>query len=397
MSELDLEAVRFRAGLRFPYLASVLWRLRPVRKPGLGTFGVDANWRLYYDDEVPWSFEECVGVLIHEINHLLRNHHGRDPSVGGNIWNVAGDLEINDDLSEIVNLPSNACMPHKFGFKDDLLAEQYYDLLLKDAQKIPQPGSGDTTSGNCGSCASNQGQEGMDGLDENGQPVQGTGDQEQESIRKHVAEAVMEEATKNRGTVPAGLVAWADQFLHPTVPWQKVLARSVKHAVTIVAGGATDYSFAKPNRRTEGDIILPSMITHKPEVAIIFDTSGSVSNDEYQQMIGEALGILKVHTSKVTMLWVDAAVSRIETISSRGDAPKLLERHGYGGTDMRVGFDAAIKLRPRPNIIICFTDGETPWPDTELPKCRVIVGLTQDIEGVPEWMTVVRIGEDSRS
>jgi predicted metal-dependent peptidase len=393
LSELDLEAVRFKAGLRFPYLASVLWRLRPVVKKGLGTFGVDAQWRLYYDDEVPWTFEECVGVLVHEINHLLRNHHGRDPSVGGNIWNVAGDCEINDDLSEIVALPAEGVLPSKFGFKDGLLAEEYYELLLKDAQKIPMAGTGDTASGNCGTCASNQGKDGMDGLDQNGNPVSGTGAQEQDSIRQHVAQEIMTEAAKNRGTVPAGLVAWADEFLHPTVPWQKVLARSVKHAVTIVSGGATDYSMSRPNRRNDGEIILPSMITHKPEVAIIFDTSGSVSNDEYQQMIGETLGILKVHTSKITMLWVDAAVSRIESIASRSQAPRLLERSGYGGTDMRVGFDAAVKLRPRPNIIICFTDGETPWPDTEIPKCRVIVGLTQDIEGVPEWMTVVRIGD----
>src|SRR5262245_48635630 len=136
--QFDLEAIRFKTALKYPYLASVLWRLRPIRKPGLGTFGVDAQWRLYYDDEVDWTLEECVAVMLHEVNHLLRNHHMRDPSVGGNIWNIAGDLEINDDISQIVTLPDGCVYPSTFGLKNDLLAEEYNDLLLKQAQVLPQ-------------------------------------------------------------------------------------------------------------------------------------------------------------------------------------------------------------------------------------------------------------------
>ena len=55
MSALDgadrelLAAARLLACRWQPYLSSALFSLHPLARPGMGTFAVDHNWRLYVD------------------------------------------------------------------------------------------------------------------------------------------------------------------------------------------------------------------------------------------------------------------------------------------------------------------------------------------------------------
>src|SRR5262245_17028047 len=93
-----IAAARMAVFMRHPYLSAVLFALRPVARPGLGTLAVDAGWRLYYDPEtvMRWYAEELAGkldrvaghkgtpyhdgvagVVFHEIGHCLREHHKR--------------------------------------------------------------------------------------------------------------------------------------------------------------------------------------------------------------------------------------------------------------------------------------------------------------------------------
>jgi predicted metal-dependent peptidase len=101
-----LLAARYRAASGRPYLASALYALTVVARPDVPTMGVDRHWRCYvspaFVDATP--VEELAGVWIHEVAHLLRDHHGRAdrlPAAAQRDWhrvNVAQDCEINDDL-----------------------------------------------------------------------------------------------------------------------------------------------------------------------------------------------------------------------------------------------------------------------------------------------------------
>ena len=71
---------------------------------------------------------------------------------------------------------------------------------------------------------------------------------------------------------------------------------------------------------------------------------------------------------------------------------------GGGGTDMREGFTTVLARRPRPDVVVVLTDGQTPWPSTQ-PPGRTVVGLfphnRRHGEGygeLPAWARVVTIG-----
>jgi len=389
----------------YSYVGSLLWALRPQETPGLGTFGVDRNWRLYYDPNIDqkWTGAQVLGVLFHEINHILRDHldTGRaKPFIHCNPYkptckechetarrfNICGDLEINPGTRALgFQLPEEGQFPSVYGLPDGLLAEEYWDKLPKDAGKQGNSGVG---SGNCGSCAGHPGdQEVADG--------DGTADQqdiskaERELIIRDVAKKI-EEAAKSRGTVPMGLERWAKDYLHPKVPWKREL-RNVTHRQINECIGKREYSFKRPHRRQGlNKTILPTMRDFFPRIGILRDVSGSMGDKDNARGIAETRGLLKEIGGEVIDIEVDCAVHAVKKIKNVKEI-KLL---GGGGTDMGVGIDHACGLKPRLDLIVVLTDGETPWP-VEAPPVKVIVVLTRHgAEGqVPAWAKTILIND----
>lgn len=388
-----MQAARLRLVRERPYLSAALWAMKPIERPGLGTMAVDAWWRLYYDPSVAekWTIEQIGGVLYHETLHLLRDHAGRCEAVGAekSVWNLAADIEINDDLfAEGVNLPDDPLLPEDFGFKRGLLAEEYYALLKQGSggqaatgvSHEPSPGMG-----NCGSCAHGQ-QEAWE--DAPGTDSPAVSKAEAELVRRQVANEVRE-ACKTRGKVPGHLKRWAETVLSPKADWRRVLAGAVRVAAAHTSG-AVDYSYAKPSRRQgqvgNGKIVLPSLRRPVPEVAVVVDTSGSISKDMLTQALTEVRGVLTATGAGAVVLSVDAAVH----VCKRVFDARRVRLEGGGGTDMGVGIEAALKIRPRPHVIVVLTDGYTPWPHDK-PPAKVVVGILGDGPSPPAWAKEVRI------
>jgi predicted metal-dependent peptidase len=157
--------------------------------------------------------------------------------------------------------------------------------------------------------------------------------------------------------------------------------------------GVTDYSYRRPSRRQRqmgtGDVILPAMRCPVPSVAIIADTSGSISDKMLAQTLAEISGILKAmgRGEGIRVLAVDNAVQSC----SRVFGPRHVQFSGGGGTDMGVGLIAAAKLNPAPQLGVVITDGYTSWPENPPRGMRVIVVLTGEGQA-PEWANVIEIG-----
>jgi predicted metal-dependent peptidase len=124
-----------------------------------------------------------------------------------------------------------------------------------------------------------------------------------------------------------------------------------------------------------------------PGVAIVVDTSGSVDDGLLAQTLGEVDGILTssaVPEGSVTVLAVDAGVQAVTRVRSARD----VAIGGGGGTDMGVGIEAALALKPRPDVVIVLTDRYTPWPSIE-PRAAVVavvIGrLSAQLPATPNW------------
>lgn len=394
---LQLQAARLKLAKERPYLASALWTLQPVEFKK-GTMAVDMYWRLYYNPKYidKLTIDEFSGALYHEICHLLRQHNQRMKNFPKNIANIAADIEVNNDLiDEGVTLPKGIITPRDFNLPEKLLAEEYANLLMQNKnqqqmqqqnQNFPLPGGG-----RCGSCATGQ--------LEDWELPEGTGEQpgisesEAELIRRNVAVAI-QQASMQRGDVPAHLKRWAEKKLKPKVNWRKELATAIKNTISNVAG-CIDYSYSKPSRRPYKDIIMPSLRQPSISVAVVVDTSGSVSDNMLSQALAEIDGILKSVGLKngVHYIACDAEVH----VSKKITDIKQAELEGGGGTDMGVGIKAAMSLKPRPNVCIVLTDGYTPWPDTPPQKMKVIAGLLDkenETWQVPSWAKKVLIRAD---
>ena len=391
MTELDrqkLAAARLWAAHRYPYLASALFASRVIVVPGINTIAVDEHWRLYIDPFIvqEWSVELVGSVLVHHVGHLLRDHASRARELGidhGSVkdWTLAADMEINDDLTDLGELPGDAAVPQKFGLEPGRFAEEYF-RALHELEEHPE-------SQECGS-----------GADANArdyeEPGEGGAIKEYGAhlLRCTVAAECLKQEGLLPGSVPAGMKRWAEDLLDAKVDWRRVLAAEIRQGLNSVIG-AVDYSYSRPSRRqsVSANVVLPSMRKPLPNVAVVVDTSGSMTEALLAQVLAEVEGLLRsvgLNRDGIRVLSCDAAVHLVQRVSS----VRQVELVGGGGTNMGEGIAAALKLRPRPQVIVVLTDGYTPWPESAPKGARVVIGLMADSDrtfSTPVWAKVVRI------
>lgn len=405
-STLDLPklfAARLYAARVRPYLAAALFALRPVESRRVPTMAVDRHWRCYVSPSfvARSSVEKLAGVWVHEVSHLLRDHHGRGDRVAAERdlhgpgerlrMNIAADFEINDDVyGDGLPRPGDAAVPSLLGLADGLLMEEY----LREFTLGPR------TQGlvwlDCGS--------GADGLDREWDlgpdGAHGLSPQERDAVRFRVAQGI----SARPGDVPKGWRRWAEEAFHPPQPWRDLLGAAIRSAAT-GQGAGEDYTYGRPARRSTSlpGVVLPSLRRRPPRVCVVVDTSGSVSDAELGSALLEVAAIARAVGGRrdlVSVLPCDAAAHTVRRLCHAEGVPLV----GGGGTDLRTGFARALRTRPRPDVVVVLTDGQTPWPQ-ERPACRTVVGLfprereswsEDDPDHVPdsppEWAKVVEIG-----
>ncbi len=405
-----LPAARLWAATRFPYLATAVFGAQVIAAPGTGTVSVDESWRMRADPDLAaeWTPAQLGSVLIHHVCHLLRTHAERAQAVGAGpaearTWVRAADAEINDDLVPAgLQLPGRPVLPHDLGARDGLLAEQYFDhIRAREAsgrgagaetgagsQDRSAPSESGETAGPWLDCGS-----GADGVPRPGDGPGGLPEWQADLLRRQVAQDIIAHA-KPAGTVPAGLLRWAEETLRPKVDWRRLLAAELRRAVAQVAG-AVDYSYRRPSRRSAvaGPVVLPALRRPVPEVAVVCDTSGSMTEDLLAMVLAEVEGLLRALglARQVRVLACDSAVAPAQRVTSA----RQVQLVGGGGTNMGTGIAAAVALRPRPAVTVVLTDGYTPWPADAPKGTRVVVGLLgAEAPDAPEWARAVRVEPD---
>lgn len=430
LARTRLQAARAHAiSVLTPYFGTALSAMVMHEVPRLGTVATDTRWRFYYDPEVvaTWSLGMCAAAWLHELKHNLHRHAERfaslnAPASNHAVFNIAGDALLNEDLralaqiavrgghgQPVLELGADWVYLSSLPVRADrsMTTEQIYWLLLSAGERScpvhgPHPhaeaagGGGRCTClepRDCGSGAGSQHDRWWefpkdDGSD--GSVDAGRGDLIAYDTARQIAATARQ---SGRGSVPGGLLAWAEQMLDPVVDWRTQLRSLVASRCAAIAG-RRDYSYQRPGRRHSlHGFILPSMREPPPPSgAVVLDTSGSMSPAELAQGLAEIAGILKQVSrgrSRLQVIMCDADAGEARTIRSISD----VRLAGGGGTDMRVGIGAAAALRPRADFVVVFTDGLTPWPDhppEHNPAARYIAVLSDGPRaGVPHWMRTI--------
>jgi predicted metal-dependent peptidase len=392
-----LAGARLWAAARFPYLASGIFATQVRPAPGSAAVTVDEQWRLQADPDVAagWSAAQFGSVLVHHVCHLLREHAGRARALGirpedAHQWTRAADAEINDDLIPAgLDLPGGPVLPHHLGADPGGLAEQYFRPGYAPDDSDGGAGGREGGDGDCGS--------GADGQPRPGDSPPGAGDGPEglpgwqaDLLRRQVAAEILRHG-REAGSVPAGLARWARQTMAPVVNWRTLLAAELRRAVADRAGAA-DYSYRRPSRRAAavGNVVLPALRHPVPDVAVVCDTSGSMTDELLAMTLAEVEGLLRSLgvSRQLRVLACDAAAGPAQRVSSA----RKVELTGGGGTDMGAGIAAAVALRPRPAITVVLTDGFTPWPAQPPKGTRVLIALLGDrAPEAPAWARAVRV------
>ncbi|WKV75579.1 VWA-like domain-containing protein [Streptomyces sp. PCS3-D2] len=399
-----LYTARLHAARVRPYLATALFALHTVESRQVPTMAVDRYWRVYvsagFVDRTP--VRDLAGVWVHEVSHLLRDHHRRGDRAarlqglegpGARLRiNIAADLEINDDVfGHGLVRPAGAVTPQHLGLSGGELMEDY----------LHQFGLGPRTQAlvwlDCGS-----GADGMErAWDLGADGAHGLSAHEQDAVRFRVAQGI----NGRPGSAPKGWKRWAEEAFHPPQAWRELLGAAVRSAAS-GAGAGEDYSYGRPSRRSAGlpGIVLPSLRRRPPRVSVVIDTSGSVSDAELGSALLEVAAIAQAVGGRrdlVTVVPCDAAARIVHPLCEGEGIPLL----GGGGTDLRAGFAKALQAGPPPDVIVVLTDGQTAWPAVR-PPCRTVVGrFTRPValrwneddphyrpDRTPAWARVVEIG-----
>lgn len=420
-----LTVARMIALQKFPYLSHAIYSLivrwdERALTPGEGedgkltmipTMGVSKHGVLFVHPKAveKWAQGEVAAVLVHEAQHLLRDHNGRR-DLGGYepmLWNCAADLAINYEISAMCGTVPNDPPAHHMRLPNPHLdptnkeinlppgktAEEYYHLLRKQQ---PQKGKNGQGQPCCGSGSGNPFHgEPQDG---DGQGVQGRSEAELGSMRRQTAEAIKAEAGKNAGSIPGDLLRWAeDQLTPPKVRWQDKLARCFRSAFSYRAGMA-DYTYSKISRRQwgvgfgSGRPILPAMRAPIPQVAVAVDTSGSMGEEQLREALSEVEGVARAVAAPITFLACDAQVHSLAPIDNWRQTKNLLK--GGGGTSFIPIFEALEARRPKAGLVIVLTDGIGPAPASPPQGTDVIWILIGGYSQAPAtWGEVIKLDD----
>lgn len=171
-----------------------------------------------------------------------------------------------------------------------------------------------------------------------------------EETLKEFTSKVVENAGK--GNIPEslqGMIA-ALKESKGELPWDLYLSKLMGSVESNKKKTITRLSRRQPDRLD----LRGQLRSHKAEIAVALDISGSISEEEFNQAIKEVLNIVRNYNREITIIECDDRVRRAYKVR---DIKDIRERAGAsGGTKFTPAFEYANQKGI--NLLIYFTDGE---------------------------------------
>lgn len=300
--------------------------------------------------------KEIEFLFGHEVLHCVYDHFGRRGDRDPQLFNIANDYAVNADLKKhrvgefITSVP---CLyDSKFDGKS---SEEIYDYLYENAEKISLQDlidkllddhmDGDTDGG------------GSDGDKEgNGKGRPKLSEEERQKIRDEIKEAVLSAAqTCDAGNLPAGVKRMIQNLTEPKMNWRELVRMQLESTIK------SDYTWLRSSRKGwHVDAVMPGMkTTDAIDIVVFIDMSGSISDKQGRDFLGEIKGIMESFDSyKIHVMTFDTEVYNPQVYTS--DNLEQIEEYelmGGGGTDFDCMFTYMKEHEIEPKKLVVFTDG----------------------------------------
>ena len=360
--------------LKEPYYGFFLIMLNKMWRKDLPTAGVSKNginYQLAINEEFWTSLSEKhqMGLLKHELLHIAFGHLvSFDSFRNKKLANVAMDMEINQYIDSEY-LPDGGININDYEDLDlDIKAgcRYYYDKLqqLKDEKDKN------------GTCGNEEMDKLLDNIDNGDIPDHSTWEEfddlseaEQKLIEKQLQKVLSdakEQTIKKRGNIPGEIegVIVIEEIVPPKFDWRGYIRRFTGISTKVF----TKKIRRKENRRYEENPGLK--IKMRQHMLLAIDTSGSVSNSELQEFMGEIHHIYKAGVD-VTIMQCDTNIRSIEAYKGKNE----INVAGRGGTEFDPVLDYYNANQKKYTSLVYFTDGEC--YTSVIPKGNVLWVLSE--------------------
>ena len=290
---------------------------------------------------------ERIGLMLHEVFHIIMSHMCRRGKRTPGRWNRAGDYAINLLIIDAkFKLPKGGLLDENYR---GMSAEQIYELLDDE-----------------------------DDDDKFDDLIEGESDKS-EALQEQIDEIIMAaaqaaEATDQAGSIPGVVQKELEKLRKPEIPWYKLIRAYFTRMAKV------EYSFKRPNRRFFANgILMPGLSGYKMgSGAMLFDTSGSITDDMFIDFMSEMKSIIENHGPEVLhfIQW-DTRIQSYDKLKNVKDIEDVT-LNGGGGTCIKEGLEWLVANNPE--FAIIFTDGYFSMPNIK-PKCPVFWVIHSN----PQW------------
>ena len=279
-----------------------------------------------------------VGVIKHEMLHILYHHIWRKEERDHKLFNYATDCALNQHIVRD-HLPKEGIYPDVMSkllginVPKDLTAEEYYNLFEPHAEKLPESGEGDS-------------------IDSHSSWGESEGD---ELISKDIAKSMLDKSIvatqRENGNIPSQYNQWLEVLSTASqVNWRQALRRIVGNKRV----GVTP-SIMRPNRRQPDQNHIKGKIKdRKYDLLVVADVSGSVADEELLAGLAEIRHICKLTQTSSTLIQIDTDPYPPEQITRN---TRKFNRKASGGTILAPAIEQAKKYRINYNAVVVITDG----------------------------------------
>jgi predicted metal-dependent peptidase len=350
---------------QYEFYFHVLAQCKVVLTNDIEIAGVNFKGTTYYLYINPETFNELplnqrLGILKHEMLHILYNHIERKGKRQHELFNVATDCAINQQINS-EDLPKDCITPKslekrlkKDGYNIIITlnenAETYYDLLPEQESNKSEDGE----SGESGENNNCNGKDFFDGLwDENSMGDHSKWEESEgdEELRKDITKRMIDKAAeKARGNLPSELGEIMDLWTRKVVvSWKRVLRNIASNKKANKISTIMKKSRRFPNRPD----IKGTKKDRTWNLICIIDTSGSVSNEEIVFGLNEINSVCEITNSNMKILQVDTSCSEIEDYNPK---KRNFERKYCGGTYIAAGVKYIFDNKIESDGIIVISD-----------------------------------------